>query len=202
MLFRRRKKETSWERLRTHLWPRVSWKRSARYYVMRTLRLAASPYAVGMGVAIGVFVSCTPFLGLHFVLTFALCWLLGGNMIGGIMGTTVGNPVVYAVLWPVSYKLGQFILRGGEGGEHVPPQLEHHLLHQSFDRLWPILKPMTVGGCLIGLAAGALVYLLVYQGVKVYQAGRRERFAKAREKRIADKHKALGDQPPELQVRT
>ena len=65
MLFRRREEPGYWERFKLWLWPRVSWRRSALYYLKRILRLSGTPYAIAMGAAVGAAVAFTPFLGFH-----------------------------------------------------------------------------------------------------------------------------------------
>src|SRR5690606_27489557 len=95
MLFRRREAESFLERLRVHLWPRRSWSRSTRYVVHRVRRLSATPHAVALGFAAGVFVSATPFIGFHMVLAALTAWIIGGSIVAAILGTFVGNPLTY-----------------------------------------------------------------------------------------------------------
>ena len=96
MLFRQRTQPGHWERVKLWLWPRVSWRRSVLYYLKRILRLSGTPYAIAMGAAVGAAVAFTPFLGLHLVITFAIAWMLRGNMIAGaIAATAFGNPISY-----------------------------------------------------------------------------------------------------------
>ncbi|MGO7771021.1 DUF2062 domain-containing protein, partial [Rhizobium ruizarguesonis] len=58
------------EKMRELLWPRKGFLRPIRYLTIRVLRLSASPHAVAAGVAAVVFVSWTPFIGVHFVMAF------------------------------------------------------------------------------------------------------------------------------------
>ncbi len=160
------------------LWPRVSWRRSTRYFTKRVLRVSARPYAVAMGCAVGAFVSFTPFVGLHFILTFLIAWPLRGNLIAGAIGTAVGNPLTFPFIWMATYKVGHMMMHGE--AEPPPERLAHDLLHKSFDQLWPLIKPMTLGAIPLGLVAGAIVYFLVYNAVSTYQLARRARFAASR----------------------
>lgn len=177
MLFRRREKAGDWERLRLWLWPRVSWRRSGLYYLKRVLRLTGTPYGIGMGTAVGAAVACTPFVGFHFLLAFALAWIVRGNMVAAAIGTMVANPITYPFLWAGSYELGQLLL--GQPGRDAPEALAHQLLNASWNALWPLLKPMAVGSVPIGLAVGCILYLIVYKAVAAYQFARRERFGGA-----------------------
>ena len=178
MLFRRRDNPGPWERFRTWLWPRVSWRRSAIYFLKRILRLSGTPYAIAMGAAVGAGVACTPFIGFHFLLTFLVAWPLRGNLIAGALATSVGNPLTFPFIWASTYQLGHIIL-GREGGG-APVQVEHALLHKSWDQILPIILPMTVGALPLGLAAGGVVYLIVYKAVSAYREGRNRRFAERR----------------------
>jgi len=176
MLFKRRDDPGYWERFKVWLWPRVSWRRSGLYYLKRILRLSGTPYGIAMGAAVGAAISVTPFIGFHLVITFALAWLLRGNMIAGVIaGTCFGNPITYPVIWASTYQLGHLILENE--GRSAPAWLGHDLLHKSWHQLWPIIEPMTVGAIPLGLGLGAVVYLIVYRGVLAYREGRTQRFA-------------------------
>jgi len=176
MLFRRREELSYWQRFKLWLWPRVSWRRSGLYYLKRILRLSGSPYAIAMGSAVGAAVAFTPFIGLHLILTFAIAWVVRGNMIAGAIGGTVfGNPLTYPFIWASTYQLGRLLLN--QEARPAPARLEHDLLHKSWDQLWPIVKPLTIGCVPLGLAVGALVYLLVYKALIAYREGRSQRFA-------------------------
>lgn len=175
MLFKRREKATFWERFRVGMWPRVSWRRSGNYYIKRMLRLSGTPYAIAIATAIGAGVSLTPFLGFHFLITFALAWLLRGNLIAGAIGTCLGNPLTFPFIWAATYEVGQFILRGRS--VDAPARLTNELASKSIDQIWPLIKPMLVGSVPLGLATGCVVYFAVHKAVSAYQDRRRERLA-------------------------
>src|SRR5687767_1644493 len=117
MLFRRRESESILERMRVSLWPRRSWSRSSRYVVYRLRRLAASPHAVALGFAIGVFAAITPFLGLHMIMASLLAWAIGGSIVAAILGTFAGNPLTYPIFWYMTYEVGNLML-GGVPAKH------------------------------------------------------------------------------------
>ncbi|SHL70717.1 DUF2062 domain-containing protein [Roseibium suaedae] len=177
MLFRRRQKPTRIESLRVAVWPRHSWVRSTRYYGKRVLRLTATPHAIALGFAAGAFTSFTPLIGFHFVISFAIAYVIGGNLIASALGTSVGNPLTFPFIWASTYKLGNWILHGeaarGHGGE-VHEQFQQRLLAKSLDVLLPMLKPMMVGAVPLGLICGAICYVIVRKSVEVYQARRRK----------------------------
>jgi hypothetical protein len=186
MLFRRREPPSLKEKVRVALWPRRSWGRSFRYIVRRVWRLHGTPHGIAIGCAAGVFISFTPFLGLHFIGAGLIAWVLGGNIAASAFGTFIGNPVTFPFIWIASYKLGNLLLgvkpdlQGGELSRRFA-ELSEGLLSTSTEvmaatvrALWPVIKPMTIGGTPLGLIAGALGYYLTRRMVEVYQSRRRE----------------------------
>lgn len=169
MLFRRREAESFLERLRVHLWPRRSWSRSTRYVVHRVRRLSATPHAVALGFAAGVFAACTPFLGMHMVMAALLAWIVGGSIVAAILGTFVGNPITYPLFWVATYEVGALMLGGGTNKLRI--DLSDGIFQT--DQLWPLLKPMTLGALPFGLVLAAISYALVRPAVNAYQHRRR-----------------------------
>lgn len=165
MLFKRREAESWWARLRVSMWPRRSWARSTRYVVHRVRRLSATPHAVALGFAAGVFISATPYAGFHMVLSATLAWIIGGSIVAALLGTFVGNPLTYPLFWVSSYEVGTWML--GDSKKAGDIDLSNALFH--IDQIWPLLKPMTLGAIPIGLVLGAVSYALVRPAVNAYQ---------------------------------
>jgi uncharacterized protein len=175
MLFKRRNRAGLRERLRVWAWPRVSWRRSWTYYVKRALRLSATPHAIAAGMAAGAFASFTPFVGFHFMIAFLVAFIIRGNLVAGAIGTAVGNPLTFPLIWAATYQFGQLMLRGESRA--APRRLADLLMEHSVDQIWPLIKPMIVGGIPMGIVAGAVCYFLTYKTVAAYQTARRERLA-------------------------
>jgi hypothetical protein len=173
MLFKRRDTAGWLERLRVWAWPRVSWSRSGRYFLKRVLRLSGTPYAIAAGCAAGVFVSFTPFIGFHVLLTAAVAWAIGGNVLAGLIASVVGNPLTFPFIWAGTYEVGQYLLYGRQ--TDAPVGLHHQILGRSFLDIWPLIKPMLVGALPVGLIAGSIVFVLVHRTVMAYQTSRRLR---------------------------
>lgn len=172
MLFQRREKLAVSERVRSFLWPRKGWRRSSRYVVKRILRLGGTPHAIALGVAAGVFISFTPFIGLHFVLGFVFAWLAGGNLVASAFGTFIGNPLTFPLIWASTFELGNWML--GRSAR-VPFEFDANtsLFNESLDALWPLIMPMTVAGVPMGILFAIAFYFPVRAMVERYQSRRR-----------------------------
>ena len=178
MLFRRRRPEGFFDRLRTALWPRRSFGRSFQYLIKRVLRLTATPHAIAAGVAAGVFASWTPLLGFHFILAFALSYVLAGNMVAAAIGTGFGNPLSFPFIWALTIKIGNMLIGVETGAHQKHVNLEALLRHLDVSQLWdPVLKPMLIGAIPPGIITGVGFYILTYWGVRAFQTRRRSRLA-------------------------
>jgi uncharacterized protein (DUF2062 family) len=178
MLFKRRSQTALLERLRLLLWPRRSFWRSAKYFAKRALRLQATPHAIAAGVAAGAFVSFLPTPGFHFLFAAVIAWCIAGNVVASAIGTAVGNPLTFPLMWGATYEVGRFILYGNAIDDVRPIDLGAALKHLDFSQLWePLLKPMAIGAIPIGLAFGAVVYVVARWAVAQFHERRRIRFA-------------------------
>ncbi len=184
MLFRRRDQPSLWTRLRQAAWPPNSWSRSARYLAKRVIRLSASPHAIAAGVAAGVFASFTPFIGFHFFIGFAIAFLVGGNMLAAAIGTAIGNPLTFPLIWAATFKLGHAIL-GGAGRVMESGEISRSLGGKSFSAILPLIRTMMVGAVPLGLAAALVLYVVVHYSVREFQTIRRDRLAVRRRERAS-----------------
>ncbi|MEO0635688.1 MAG: DUF2062 domain-containing protein [Pseudomonadota bacterium] len=185
MLFARRKKPDWREALRVAAWPRKSWSRSVSYVRKRTCRIAASPHEIALGFAFGVFMSFTPWFGAHIALGCALAWLLGVSMLAAVLGTLVGNPITFPMIWAAGVGLGNWMLgrsadiepaRGSEEQllKAVESGWDYDRISVVFRAVWePIIKPMLVGGTVLGVVAAVIFYVVIRKFVAIVQLRRR-----------------------------
>ena len=171
MLFDRRVSSALSERIRVMLWPRRSWPRSVRYIFYRLGRLRSSPHAIALGCACGVFVSFTPFLGLHFIMAGLLSWLTRASIVASAFGTFVGNPITFPFIWMAAYELGKYLSLEEPVLETI--DLSAGIYQSSIDQLWSLILPLTLGGVPLGIIAAAIFYFSVKRLVKVYQKRRK-----------------------------
>jgi uncharacterized protein (DUF2062 family) len=198
MLFRRRRPEGFFNRVRTALWPRRSFVRSFQYFIKRVLRLTATPHAIAAGVAAGVFASWTPLLGFHFVVAFALAFILAGNMVAAALGTAFGNPISFPFIWALTLKLGNLLIGVPAGAEHRHVDLAALLTHLDVSQLWnPVLKPMLIGCIPPGIFTAIVFYVVTYWGVAAFQTRRKSRLAARARARIKELTAARADRAAE-----
>jgi uncharacterized protein len=165
MLFKSRHRPTVLQRARLLLWPRVSFVRSARYTMKRIMRLKASPHAIAVGCAAGVFASITPLIGVQMVMAGAIALILRGSIAAAMLATLFGNPLSWPVIWWATYALGSAMI--GQPGSAQAADFSH-----GADQIWPILYPMLLGSVPIGLASAAVSYGIVARTVEIVRQKR------------------------------
>ena len=116
-----------------------------------------------------------------------LSFLVRGNYLAAVVGTLVGNPWTFPVIWLDDLPARPLHARQralGDRRRSSEPELTSRW-HDAHERL---IWPMTVGGVPLGALAGLLIYLPVVRMVAAYQNARRRR----RERRQAERRDRLG----------
>lgn len=206
MIFNRRERPTTWQRVREAISPRKGWWRGLDYINKRMRRLPDTPHRVALGFACGAFVSFTPFFGLHFVLAACCAWITRSNILAALFGTVVGNPLTFPFISVGSLYLGRWLLgRKTDGGnfEAITQAFAdgtnaiwatvkswfgfgHPMLDGLSAFLTEVFLPYLIGGILPGLATGAICYFAISPIVAKYQERRRQRLLAIRAEKQAE----------------
>lgn len=212
MVFKRRDRRSVWKAIAAFFWPRGGWTRAARYVKFRVTRLPDPPHRIARGIFAGVFVTFTPFFGLHFVLAVILARLMRGNMVASLLATFSGNPLTFPAIAASALQTGHFIL-GRSGGVLQDAQmslgekilgagadLQHNFMtiftHDQAH--WTnlavfyddVFLPYMIGGIIPGLICATAAYYFSLPVILVYQ---KRRAAKLKAKWIELKQKAAVD---------
>jgi len=205
MVFKRRDRPPISTRIREAVLPRGGWRRAIEYLAHRLRRLPDTPHRIAFGLAIGVFVSFTPFFGIHVGAAIALAWALRANVVASVIGTLAGNPVTIPLIAPIALGLGRKILGYGVTGRD--PSRIQDAFGQFFTGLWDsllslfgygdsewykvlrfvedVIWPYLVGGLLPGLVAAVASYYVTRPLVAAYQMRRRSRMLARAHERLA-----------------
>lgn len=125
--------------------------------------------ALAAGFAVGVFFSFTPLLSLHTVLALLVALLFRFSKIAAAAGVWVNNPYTMPFVFYGCLRLGEGILGGG----HHPLRCESWTMEAVLRAAMPCIVPLMVGSTVVGLAAAAIAYLVVYRiAVRVKSARR------------------------------
>lgn len=182
-MFKRRYKPNWTTRMRNLVWPEGGWKRYGHYILLKLHRLKGTPPSIAAGLACGVAISFTPFVGFHFVLAALSAWFIRGNILASAIGTAAGNPWTFPFIWLSVLYTGRQILGMGdvpstkvdflqvfEGAMRSLMTFDFSLF---FKDIWPIVWPMMVGCVPFYIVAWVLTYYPVKHALQ----------------KVADRHK-------------
>ncbi len=118
------------------------------------LSLDSHPGHISAGLAVGVFISFTPFYGLHLLLAVIASFIFRLNKLTCITGTWINNPLTVVPVTALSYKTGRMLLG-------MPPSRVHI---RGLD--WHFVKThaasLILGSSVLGFAAAVLSYFICY----------------------------------------
>ena len=145
--------------------------RTIRYLGHRLARLPGTPYSISAGFAFGAAISFTPLMGFHIFFAVTLAWAFRSNVIAAILGTAVGNPWTFPIIWLTIYRTGAWMLGMGwpAGG---PTELG---LARLLEQFWGLFLPMLVGGLPLAIVVWLAFYWPGRYLVAAYQRNRLRR---------------------------
>ncbi len=175
MILKSRQELTWTDRLKSIFWPKKSYWRSLQYFGKRILRIRATPHALALGFAIGIFAAFTP-PGIHVPLAVFIAWVIDASMISAALATAISNPFTFIPIGALDLKVGHMIF-GHHSGPSVPLEnIMPMMMHMNFGGMWgPFFKPFLLGSVLLGGAFAIPAYFAVYVAAKSFENNKRQR---------------------------
>ncbi|MFH0910510.1 MAG: DUF2062 domain-containing protein [Planctomycetota bacterium] len=172
-------------------WFRLQWGKRFR----RVARSRATPHAIALGAALGVFVAMTPTIGLQMLIAAILATLLGGNRLAAILPVWITNPFTIVPVFTFNYWIGRLLVDGPTLHEFnlEIQHLRDLLLSGGFGKAtgatfalgMDLLIPLWLGSVLVGLACALPAYSLVKRAVGTFRDRLHHKRAK-RHKRVLE----------------
>jgi uncharacterized protein (DUF2062 family) len=133
----------------------MSWRRG-RARLAELLQLDESPWRTALALAVGVFISFTPFWGFQTVLALLVATAFGLNRAVTVTGTWLNLPWFAPFVYGGALKLGALMLPGLSG-------------------LAGLSASLLVGTTTLGLAAAVLTWLVAFAVMRARRQRRRAR---------------------------
>jgi len=127
------------------------------------LSLDSHPGHIAAGFAVGVFISFTPFFGLHTPMAIAAAFIFRLNKLTCITGAWVNTPLTVVPILGLSYKLGNFLRGETAGALQLQGGIEWHNLEKY-------AKSLILGTSVLGFVAAVASYFVCYHLVVRFRA--------------------------------
>jgi uncharacterized protein len=190
-------------------------RRAERFFVYRVLHIDDTPHRIALGLAIGIFWTWSPLLGLQMILTILTSALFRANKFVGVPFVWISNPVTAVPLYGFNFLVGAWLLPGnyslasfnksviaalGEGGGFLDR------FHAWWGAMIDFFGPLFVGSTVVGLILAITAYIVTRNAVSNYRKlreyRRRRRLERLATRRRKGRHPAQEGQtspapPPE-----
>lgn len=121
------------------------------------LQLKGSPKSIAKGLAIGVFVGMSPFLGLHASIALVLSALFRGNPVSALIGIQVTNVVTAPFVYALTYKVGVLFYDTG-----ISFRTSDFFSYLTLQNVYGTLKGLIITLCIGGFISGLPLAILSY----------------------------------------
>ena len=165
------------------LWPSMGWERLLKYIQLRLIRLKGSTRSIATGFAFGASISFTPLPGVHIIGAGILSFLIRGNLLASLVGTLIGSPWTFPIMWWAAYKIGEltFHLFGAKMIEMPADLTWAFLVDEITHHPMDLIVPWVTGGFILMALSWPIFYILCYRAVdKLRKKYRREFLQQAR----------------------
>ena len=144
--------------------------RIRRAFVARlgaVLRLDDPPWRVALALAVGVFISCTPFYGLQTLLSLAVATIFRLNRAVTITGAWLNLPWFAPIVYGFALRIGALVLPDLHGADvaeiagllQAAPALS---MADMLDLFRTVSLALLIGTAAVGIVAGAFTYITAF----------------------------------------
>lgn len=155
------------QKLISLLWPSIGWKRMFHYIQLRLIRLKGSTRSIATGFAFGASISFTPLPGAHIIGAGIFSVLTRGNVLASLVGTLLGTPWTFPIMWWLAYKTGDlaFKLFGAQIIAMPKDITWAFLVDEIANRPMDLMVPWVTGGFILMAITWPIFYILSYRAV-------------------------------------
>ncbi len=153
-------------------------RRLRRFFIYRVLHVDDTPHRIALGVAVGIFITWTPTIGMQMILTVLISALLGANKFVGVPFVWISNPFTAGLVYGPNYFIGSYLLGGNYKWSKF---FDATGAAMNFSGGWvvriqswwtatsEILLPLWLGSVIVAVTLAALTYFTISYIVTAYR---------------------------------
>ena len=134
----------------------------------RFVKIRGHPREIALGFSLGIFISMTPFMGLHMLIAIPIAALLKWSKLAAGFGVWLSNPITAPVIYPLTYVVGKKIT-GGSAPFQMPNDFSYDALVVLLEKSPEVLGKLIVGGMVVGFPLAVAGYFFAYSAVVKYR---------------------------------
>jgi uncharacterized protein (DUF2062 family) len=141
----------------------------------RFLKIRGTPREIALGLALGLFVGMTPFMGVQMAIAAFFAALFKWNKISAAAGVWISNPLSAPFIYGLTYITGAWVMGIHPHMAAMPPDFGFSSLVIMLKQTPEILTRLIVGGIVIGIPLAVIGYYVAFSAVQKYQTEVREK---------------------------
>lgn len=162
------------------------WLKVQTYKILRQfVKLRATPHAIALGTAIGVFVSMTPTIGLQMIMGVIIATIVGANRIAAALPAWITNPFTIVPIYSFNYWLGTLLVKGPGLEDFKQELIKLDSIKAVYNLGTDILLPLCIGCSIVGLVLAIPTYPIMFRLVVIFRK-RLDRRKNERHSRVID----------------
>ncbi|MCP4745452.1 MAG: DUF2062 domain-containing protein [Desulfobacteraceae bacterium] len=155
----------------------------------RFLKMRGDPAAIAYGLALGILIGMSPFIGAHTIIAIFVAAIFKWNKIAAALGVQITNVFTAPFIYPIIYMVGSTIL-GVSDINNLSGYLSINGALELIKNSPLILLDLSVGGLVLGLPLSFAAYWLTFQTIENYRKKIKPKLKKRRNMKKARKKKA------------
>jgi len=140
-----------------------------RDYYQNLMEIPGKENDIATGFAIGIFISFSPWIGLHIILIFLVTRLFKKSFGAGVLASLVFNPITAPFLWTIEYRVGKLVMSIFNGYNAPSLKISFTEFSVLWDNIVTAFYPIFFGGLVLGVPASLLSYFLVQRSLRLYR---------------------------------
>ncbi len=147
----------------------------------RFLKIRGTPEEIARGMALGVFVGMSPYIGFHTVIAVFFAAVLKWNKFSAAVGVQITNVFTAAFVYRYTYMVGAFFWetkRPFKPPEEFTLAFVLEVIKKAPEFFWIL----TIGGLVTGIPLALLTYYFSFIAAKKYQEDIKEKLIEKKEK--------------------
>ncbi|MCD8566731.1 MAG: DUF2062 domain-containing protein [Alphaproteobacteria bacterium] len=137
--------------------------------------MSDTTHQIAGGLSIGTWIAFSPLVGTHFIQAATIAWLLRVNILSALIGTLIGTPWTFPLMWWASIELGVYLTSffGIGSVDTLPENINLTVLWDiATTKPLELFLPWMIGGYALGLVCALLSYVLLFRVVQAAKAAR------------------------------
>ena len=179
------------------------------FCVYKVMHADDPPHRLALGIAIGIFVTFLPLIGIQMVVSFSLAWLCRANKVVGVPLVWISNPLTMVPIYYPCYALGCRLLNSStDEWQQVYPNFIAlfdepaaswaEIFSFCWQHLLGFVTPLFLGSFIVATVLGITSYYVSLLAIRAY---RLRRFGQLMPPSVTPKESIEDDQVAEVQTK-